>query len=193
MIYDVEREFPGPFWWLGKVVDRADPEGLGRIKAKIPARLDTTDWAAPFGFVSGNKRGGLLDIPAVGSPVIMAWLGGDINGTVVYIPGMFFRNWVPTGHTITDAGDKYVWQNDKLRVEIDTRDASAGLKVSNLDESSGIDQAGTSVSLELDFASGQVEVSSTLGLKLSAVGAVEIEGGSVTINGRVVSPGSKPL
>jgi len=191
---NVEREFPGPYWWLGKVVNREDPEGIYRIKAKIPGKIDETDWASPFGFTTGSKRGGGPRVPLVGAPVALFWFGGEKNGTVGYLPGMFFRGQVPTGTVVSnDAEDNFIWQNDQLRVEIDSRPSSAGLKVTNLSEIGGVDQAGSAVSLELDIATGQAKLASTLGLKIEAVGAVEIVGGSVTINGRLVTPGSKPI
>lgn len=191
---DVEREFPGPYWYLGTVINREDPEGRYRIKGKIPGRTNETDWAVPLGLALGQKRGGGPKVPALGAPVVLFWLGGNIKGIVVYIPGWLFEGWVPTGHVINeDGGDNFVWQNDRLRVELDTRASSAGLRVTDLDESGGTDAAGTEVEINVDLATRQVGISTDLGIKIESTGAVRINGGAVTLNGRLVAPGSKPL
>lgn len=191
---DVEREFPGPYWYLGTVIDRDDPEGLCRIRAQVGGETADTGWAHPLGLAMGNKRGGGPRVPDKGAPVVVLWMGGDINGQVVYIPGWLFANWVPTGHVINeDGGDNFVWQNDKLRIEVDTRDTTAGLRVTNLDETSGTDTAGTDVAVDVDLATRQVGISAALGIKITSVGAIEITGGSVAINGRPVAPGGKPI
>lgn len=190
---DIEREFPGSNWWLGTVINRDDPEGLGRVKARIPGKTDETDWAYPAGMMAAAKRGS-PDVPPLGARVVMTWIGGDINNMVVYLPGIFHRGWMPTGHAVnSDGGDNFVRQNDRLRVEVDTRDSSAGIRITNLDESGATDQAGTAVVIDVDLVSAQVRIATTLGLKLESVGAIEIEGGSIALNGRVVSPGGKPL
>jgi len=49
---DVERDFPGSAWWLGTVISREDPEGLCRIKARIPGKIAETDWAIPVGILA---------------------------------------------------------------------------------------------------------------------------------------------
>jgi len=191
---DVEQEFPGPYWYLATVINREDPEGRYRVKVRVPGQINESDWAVPFGVVTGKRRGGGPTVPLKGSPVIVFWLGGHKDGTVVYVPGAFFQGWVPTGHVINeDGGDNYVWQNDRIRVEVDTRNSSAGLRITNLDESSGADKAGTDVAIDIDLATKQVGISTALGLKLSSVGAVEIEGGSITLNGRLVAPKSGPI
>lgn len=192
MTYNPEREFPGLGPWTGIVIRRDDPEKLYRVKLKIPGRLDETDWAYPFGFVTGQKRGGGPFVPDLGTKALVFWEGGDINGTVSCIPGMFHRGWVPSGHVIDeDGGDNFVWQNDKIRIEVDTRDSSAGLRIAKLDDTG--DAAGTALVVDFDTATNQVEISTTLGLVLKSTGAVEIEGGTVTINSRPVSPGGEPL
>jgi hypothetical protein len=190
---NVEREFPGPYWYLGKVINRDDPEGRYRIKASIPGRTTETDWAVPLGLALGQKRGG-GQVPDKGAPVVLFWLGGDIKGIVVYLPAWLFDGWIPTGHVINeDGGDNFVWQNDKIRVEVDTRDSSAGLRVTNLDETGGTDAAGTAVAIDVDTVTKQVAITTDLGIKIESTGAVRINGGAITLNGRLVSPGSKPL
>jgi hypothetical protein len=195
MTYDPEREFPGMGPWTGIVVRRDDPEELYRVKLKIPGRLDETDWAYPFGFVAGKKRGGGPFVPEIGAKALVFWEGGEINGTVNCIPGMFHRNWVPSGHVIgtgSEAGqDNFVWQNSKLRIEVDTRDASAGLRIAKLDATG--DAAGTDLTVDFDTVTNQVEISTTLGLSLKSTGTVTIEGGTVTINNRPVSPSGDPI
>jgi hypothetical protein len=195
MTYDPEREFPGFGPWTGIVIRRDDPEGLYRVKLKIPGRLDETDWAYPFGFVAGNKRGGGPFVPELGTKALVFWEGGEINGTVSCIPGMFHRGQVPSGHTIgtgaNEGQDNFVWQNAVMRIEVDTRDSSAGLRIAKLDSTG--DAAGTALAVDFDVATQQAEISTTLGLVLKSTGAVEIEGGTVTINSRPVSPGGEPI
>lgn len=189
----VEQPFPGPYWFPGVVVERKDPEGLKRVRVRIPGELEPfSDWLFPFGgYYPGKKRGGMR-VPPMGAKVACCWFRGKRDGVGFYIPGMWHRGWMPSGDVVDeDGGDNAVYQDDKFRVEVDTRTTTAGLRITSLGADG--DSAGTDVELELDFVTKQLKIYSLVGLAIEADGAIKIEGGVVTINGRPVSPGTKPI
>jgi hypothetical protein len=67
--------------YRGLVSDVGDPEGLGRIKASVPAvfgdSLDTP-WAMPSSPFAGARHG-LVLIPEVGDGVWIEFEGGDVS------------------------------------------------------------------------------------------------------------------
>jgi hypothetical protein len=172
--------------YLGTVVSIDDPEGLGCVKVRIPNVTTESGWAFPFGVWAGEKRGSPQP-PPIGAKVACWWFGGQRDGVMGYLCGMWHRNWTPSGY----APDKWVWQNDKMRVEVDTTSSTPGLRISNL--GSDGDSAGTDVVLELDFATRQVEIKGLTGFNLEAAGYGRISAGVLTLNGRPVGPGEKPI
>lgn len=75
----VERErsrFYGKY--RGLVTDTADPEGIGRLRAQVPAVLGVQDspWALPCAPYAGPNEGG-YHVPPVGAAVWIEFEGGD--------------------------------------------------------------------------------------------------------------------
>lgn len=75
--------------WRGRVTNAADPEGLGRLRAQVPAVLGQleTDWAWP---VTPNIRG--IASLEHGDPVWIAFEGGEVRRPV----------WMGTWPTLTE-------------------------------------------------------------------------------------------
>lgn len=80
---EAESDLKYDGYTIGFVTENADPEGLGRIKIKIPNLLDTDQgpvpWClptrkSPFGQGPGY---GVYGSPKVGSPVRISFQGGD--------------------------------------------------------------------------------------------------------------------
>ena len=57
--------------YIGEVVDRDDPEGLGRVRLRIPGLVDpASSWAFPLGTVGGGSdRRGFFSVPEKGAEV----------------------------------------------------------------------------------------------------------------------------
>lgn len=188
----IEAPFPGPYWYNGIVVERKDPEGLKRVRVRVPGDLEPlSDWLWPFGVYAGKKRGG-MKVPPDGAKVACCWFRGKKDGVGFYIPGMWHRGWVPSGDVVDeDGGDNAVYQDDKFRVEVDSRDSTAGLRITSLGTDG--DSAGTDIIINLDFVTKQLQVAGLLGFDIQTPGAGRITAGVLTLNGRVVGPGNKPL
>ncbi|HET7461550.1 MAG TPA: phage baseplate assembly protein V [Longimicrobium sp.] len=89
----VERRFYGKY--RGFVVDRDDPESLGRLKVRVPSVLGpdvVTGWAVPCVPYGGAMNQGFLMIPEVDAQLWIEFEEGDLEfpvwvGTVWAKPG----------------------------------------------------------------------------------------------------------
>ena len=89
----VERRFYGKY--RGFVVDRDDPESLGRLKVRVPSVLGpdvVTGWAVPCVPYGGAMNQGFLMIPEVDAQLWIEFEEGDLEfpvwvGTVWSKPG----------------------------------------------------------------------------------------------------------
>lgn len=89
----VERRFYGKY--RGFVVDRDDPESLGRLKVRVPSVLGpdvVTGWAVPCVPYGGAANQGFLMIPEVDAQLWIEFEEGDLEfpvwvGTVWSKPG----------------------------------------------------------------------------------------------------------
>lgn len=64
----------------GLVTNNQDPDGLGRVKVKIPqfSEADESNWARVSGLMAGKERGAYF-LPEVNDEVLVAFELGDIN------------------------------------------------------------------------------------------------------------------
>ncbi len=66
----------------GVVVDTADPEKIGRLRARVPAVLGEnvdSGWALPCAPAGGGKERGMLFLPQVGDTVWIEFAAGDVS------------------------------------------------------------------------------------------------------------------
>jgi hypothetical protein len=94
---------------------------------------------------------------------------------------------VPDQAAVTSDGDAKVLQDERIRLEMDSRPTSTGVRL--VDRSTG----GTIARFEVDFVTGQAEVQAALSVRLTSPSRVSIEAPAVTINGRPVLPNGKPI
>ena len=66
--------------YRGRVTANKDPEGLGRVRAKVPEvlRAVETGWALPCAPYGGNKSGAYA-VPAVGAGVWIEFEAGEVS------------------------------------------------------------------------------------------------------------------
>ncbi|MBF8277357.1 MAG: phage tail protein [Candidatus Brocadiaceae bacterium] len=74
----------------GIVTNNSDPDGLGRVKVKIPRinNEDESNWARVVSFMAGKERGGFF-LPEVDDEVLVAFEFGDIN--MLYVIGALWN------------------------------------------------------------------------------------------------------
>lgn len=67
--------------YMGVVVDREDPEGLGRVRVRIPGLVEPASaWAFPLGTVGGGSAArGFFAVPEEGAEVGVLFHQGDID------------------------------------------------------------------------------------------------------------------
>ncbi len=67
--------------YIGEVVDREDPESLGRVRVRIPGLVEpSSNWAFPLGTVGGGSdRRGFFAVPEKGSEVGVLFHQGDVD------------------------------------------------------------------------------------------------------------------
>jgi uncharacterized protein involved in type VI secretion and phage assembly len=80
LVARVESRFYGKY--RGLVIDNADPERLGRLRARVPSVLGNdviTGWAMPCAPSGGEAGHGTLFVPAVGAGVWIEFEEGDLE------------------------------------------------------------------------------------------------------------------
>ena len=182
----LDWEFPNPWPYEGIVIRRDDPFGLGRVTANIPGEIDETAWLLPMGNPgAGAQDHGAIIVPPIGADILIQYVQGDAeNGR--YTPAHHGTGEAPTGTAITADGDNIVWRDKRVQIEVDSRTATYGVRVT--DKATGL-----GVSLDLDMAGRQVKIHTALGVEIISTGLVKIVGGTVLINGRPVSPVGPPI
>lgn len=80
LVERVEHRYYGKY--QGQVVDNDDPEGLGRLRVRVPAVFGpdvVTGWAMPCVPYGGAPDQGFFFIPEVDAGVWMEFEGGDVS------------------------------------------------------------------------------------------------------------------
>ena len=177
---------------VGEVVDREDPEGLGRVRVRIPGLIEPASaWAWPLGTLGGGSdRRGFFSVPEKGAEVGVLFHQGDVDH-----PHYLCGHWgKPDGQaevpepvrelTKEEAPQVRAFETGRFLLVFDDREGKEALLVK--DKKSG-DQ------IELDGKGMGITVKATSALMLKADGMVSIDAAVVQINGRLVMPGTKPI
>jgi uncharacterized protein involved in type VI secretion and phage assembly len=174
------------------VVDRADPERLGRVRVRIPGLVEPASaWAFPLGTVGGGSdRRGFFAVPEIGADVGILFHQGDVDHPY-YLSGHWGK---PDGGTEvpeaarelspTDTPQVRAFETTRFLLVFDDRVGHEALVIK--DKRSG-DQ------VELDGVGMGVTIKATSALILKADGLVSIEGTTLQLNGRLVLAGTKPI
>jgi hypothetical protein len=172
---------------LGSVTDRHDPEGLGRVRVRIPGLVEPESaWAWPVGTVGGGGNGcGFFAVPPVGANVVVWFLGGEVD-VPTYAPGPWSR---PDGLSEVPAEgqagpDVRVMSTPTFAIVLDERPGSEALRLVN---------RRTGDKVEIDAVRNSVTVRATTELSLQAVGAITLQALAITLNGRPVAPSPEPI
>jgi hypothetical protein len=189
----LDHVFPGPWPYEGTITSRDDPYGLGRVRATIPGEVDETEWLWPIGQLKAGAKGrGALTVPPLGADIVIFYIGGQReNGR--YLAGNFGRDELPAGTSVasdaearTGEGDNTVWNDGRVKVEVDSRAASAGVRISDAVTGLGID-------IDFNATTRTATITGQLGVVVSSSGTISISGSTVLINGRPVSPVGPPI
>jgi uncharacterized protein involved in type VI secretion and phage assembly len=197
---------------IGIVTNNQDPEGLGRVKVRFPARAGECEsyWARIATMMAGKGRGSLF-IPEVEDEVLVVFEQNNINHP--YIIGCLWNGADPPPTSNKDgnnnirmiqsrSGHKIVFNDDakkkKEKIEIQTKaghrivlDDSAGAEKIEITDKTGknsivIDSVKNEISIEsgltLKIKSQMIEIDAGQTLTIKAGAILTIQGAIVKIN-----------
>jgi hypothetical protein len=180
----LDYAFPSPWPYEGTVIDRRDD---GWVRVRIDGELPESPWYPVIGHpAGGGPDHGAAITPPLGATVIIMFVAADREAGRV-IPAHYGDAEMPTGTEITNDGDKIVWRDGRIQVEIDARAGSTGVKIK--DQSA----AGAGVLLDIDVAGRTARLSGALGVSISTTGLLALSGSTITLNGRPVAPKGPPI
>lgn len=171
---------------IGVVVNRADPDGLGRVRVRVPGVVEPASaWAWPIGAPGGGSRDrGLFWVPEEGAEVAVFFKQGDPDAPF-YLPA----NWGAPGGTeetpeASDGGDPdvRVLALGAYDVVVDTRAATKGLRL--------VDKADGENVIEFDGVTRVLRISATTSVRIESTGQIDIQGLVTTIQGIVAGSGN---
>lgn len=187
---DLDREDTKlPFIYEGTVVDRDDPDKLGRIKFAVPGLIEpSSPWAFPVGTAGGgSKDRGLFAVPEKGAEVYVFFVNGDIDE-----PRYLCGHWGVTevdGNEVPEEAqknppDNRVLATKSFRIEMDESEGERKLRITNKK---------TGDFIEMNAEDNTITIQATTGLTIQATGVVDIRGALLQLNGRSVLPTAKPI
>ncbi len=169
--------------YVGYVVDRKDPEQLGRVRVCVPGLIDpSSGWAWPLGTAGGgSKNRGFFAVPEENAEVALFFNQGDIDQ-----PYYLAAHWgKPEGESEVpeeaqkESPDNRVLATETFRIELDETEGARKLKLTNKK---------TGDYLEFNAEANTVTLQATTSLTIRAVGGIALEATQVNIAGRVVRP-----
>lgn len=187
--FDADEKIP--YVCLGKVIDRSDPDGLCRLRARIPGVMERSQWARPKG--GGSKNEGVASVPPLGADVYITFVNGDPRMPV----------WERADYGVTENGkevfaehtdpDVHVIGLGPFRLVIDNRtseDVTRFARAKLVKEINGQEEDIAWIEINEDN-SIQVYASSAIGIEADAI--INIDSPAVQIKGRKVMAVSRPI
>ena len=169
--------------YVGYVVERKDPEMLGRVRVCVPGLIEPhSAWAWPLGTVGGgSKDRGVFAVPAENAEVALFFNQGDVDQ-----PYYLAAHWgKPEGESEVpeeaqkELPDNLVLATETFRIELDETEGARKLKLTNRK---------TGDYLEFNAEANTVTLQATTSLTIRAIGGIALEATQVNIAGRVVRP-----
>lgn len=179
--------------YMGRVVDRNDPDGDARIRVQIPGMIDERSaWARPKG--GGSRRWGFVAVPPLDSDVYVQFVNGDIERPV-YEPADYG----------TKAGDKEIFPEHQdpdiivggfgpFRVVVDLRnegDLTPSLMIKQVAELPSGEETDTAW---VRLGENSVQVRGDAAVQVTSGGLTDLDSdGDIQVRRRKVMPASRPI
>lgn len=187
--------------YMGKVVDRNDPDGRGRIRVQIPGVIDEQSaWAVPKG--GGSPRWGVVWVPPLDADVYVQFINGDQEHPVYEPADYGIRDGKPEVFPEYEDPDVIVAGFGPFRLVIDLReDTEAGVAPSltlKMVATIGADEQGQGGE-ETDTAwirigENSVQVRADAAVQVTSGAITDIDSdGDVQVRRRKVMPASRPI
>lgn len=169
----------------GYVTSVDDPLQANRVRVHIPGICEPESaWARPRGLFGSGGCFGFFGAPPEGSEVLVQFEAGDID----------FPWWEPAGGAAGEAPEevrgslmKWVFAFGDARMMFEaTPDGAGKVKVYSA-------RLPGQNEIVLDGQTNTVEIRGMTHVKIEAVGLLELTAGLLTLQGRPVTPGGKPI
>jgi len=180
-----------------KVVENADPLGLGRVRIMIPGFLEPESaWAGPLASSGGGAAQlGSYNIPVIGANVAVFFDGGDIDYPM-YMPGLWARPSEGGEQTPTDPLAAFNEEGPEAAVKVRSQETESF--VITMDEREGRElfqmrhkESGDII--EFDGVNRGITVKGSTAVLIQSQGLIELDAPIVSINGRTVWPGNEAI
>lgn len=178
---------------FGQVVDRDDPEGLGRIRIIVPGIIDEpSGWVSPVGgtLFGGGPQRGFFGVPPKGADVGVLFHRGDPERPY-YLPAHYGKpstgEEVPTDvkeAPAKDRADVYSFETELWKLTFDDRKSNSKARIAH---------KALDLVLDLDGEKGVLEITGEAAINIKSNGFVNVDGAHVQIAGRVVMKTGKPI
>ncbi len=174
----------------GVVTNNVDPEGRHRVKVFVHALDVETGWAYPLTLGGGSKDRGLHVMPAKGADVVVWFEGGDpVHGMALYLCGWWgdaSTEETPAAIAEADAPEQVqVLQVGRVQIVIDERPGQQSVRIS--------DEQEPPTSIEWDLEKRGISIDAVSAVTINAKGGIHLRANNITLNGRRVAIGNKPL
>lgn len=180
-----------PFLYEGEVVNRVDPEGLGRVTVRIEGVMAESPWAFPEG--AGAPQWGANRVPPQGALVLVQFLRGDPKRPV-YRPGRLLRPTdAPHAFPEFEDPDVQVFGAGPFRLILDLRAGQERATVAAVREVDGVEERTVEFVIDLTDGANAARLYATTALLVESLGIVDIKGNQTQIQGRPVTPNGKAV
>ena len=189
----------------GIVIDNQDPQGLARVKVKVPSLSgdEIGQWARVAVLMAGDQRGTFF-LPEVGDEVLLAFEHGDISRP--YILGALWNGQDKPPDTNSDGKNnlRFIKSRSGHILRFDDTDGSEKIEI--IDKSGNnkivIDTSGKKITIQSDqdidiqapngkitLNAKNLEITTSSDAKITAQGGVAIDGspGNTDIKGSTVN------
>lgn len=180
-----------PYLYEGAVVNRNDPEGLGRVTVRIDGIMEESPWAFPEG--AGAPLWGINRVPPEGALVYVQFLRGDPRHPV-YRPGRLLRP--------TDAPHQFPEFEDPdvicagagpFRLVLDLRPGQERATVAAIRKIGEEEERVVEFVIDLADGVNAARLFATTAMLIESLGIVDIKGNQTQIQGRPVTPVNKAV
>lgn len=191
-------EFPIHGMQLGRVINRDDPKGIGRVKLEIPGLDAETAWARPLTTLfGGSAQRGLFVVPRKGATCAVWFHNGD-RDSPYYLPAHYGASVPDVGsevpdfvraEDVADRPDMFAIETDKFAIVIDDRDPAfqADGVTPDLDANQTAPRQRLLITfkddpntqIEIDAVARGVTISATAGVRIQSTGIIELDANQI--------------
>lgn len=200
-------------FYTGVVVERADPEKLGRVRVRIPGVVeDRSAWALPVGTFGGGfkARRGIKMVPKIGAEVGVLFHLGDLDHPYYFagnwgrpkVDGEAFNEAPGGGRSIPTSRENLWEEGEPLTAEeapdVDVIETDSFLfafdeRAGNGNGSFFIRSKKSGDFIEYDGGANAWLVQATQAITLASDGVINIDANQIALNGRQVRNTGNPI